>query len=179
MGIVTSVSLRAGHDFSKTKAASIRLQAGLGVEGDAHKGKTVQHLYHIRKDSTRPNLCQVHLIHAELFDELREKGFDISPGELGENVTTSDIDLLSLPTGTRLRLGTTAIVEVTGLRNPCVQMDRFRKGLMAATLDKDADGKLIRKAGIMSIVIADGTVHPGDAIKIELPRAPYRPLQPV
>ena len=179
MGVVTSVSLNGSHGFSKTKAASIRLLAGLGVDGDAHIGKTVQHLYHIRKDPTRPNLCQVHLIHAELFDELREKGFELSPGEIGENVTTSGLDLLSLPTGTRLRLGATAIVEVTGLRNPCVQMDRLKKGLMAATLEKDADGKLIRKAGIMSIVIADGTVTPGDAVDVVLPPKPYRPLQPV
>ena len=142
-------------------------------------GKTVQHLYHIRKDPTRPNLCQVHLIHAELFDELRARGFAVSAGELGENVTTSGIDLLALSTGTRLHLGATAIVEVTGLRNPCVQIDQFQKGLMAATLDKDADGNLIRKAGIMSIVLADGDVRPGDAIGVERPAGPHRPLQPV
>ena len=179
MGIVTSVSLRAGHDFTKTPAEMIRLLAGLGVEGDAHSGRTVQHLYHLRKDPTRPNLCQVHLIHAELFDELRGKGFAVSAGELGENVTTSGIDLLALPTGTRLRLGASAMVEVTGLRNPCVKIDQFQKGLMAATLDRDADGNLIRKAGIMSIVIADGEVRPNDAISVELPPLPHRPLQPV
>jgi MOSC domain-containing protein YiiM len=179
MGSVVSVSLRSGHHFSKTPSQSIRLLEGLGVEGDAHMGALVQHRYHVRKDPTRPNLCQVHLIHAELFDELRAKGFAVQPGELGENVTTSGIDLLALPTGARLRLGAHAVVEVTGLRNPCVQIDQFQKGLMAATLDKDAEGKLIRKAGIMSTVIAAGDVRPGDAIGVELPAAPHRPLQPV
>jgi MOSC domain-containing protein YiiM len=118
-------------------------------------------------------------MHAELFDELRAKGFAVQPGDLGENVTTSGIDLLALPTGTRLHLGATAVVEVTGLRNPCIQIDDFQKGLMAATLDKDAGGNLIRKAGIMSIVLADGDVRPGDAVRVELPGAPHRPLQPV
>src|SRR5882757_1091307 len=118
-------------------------------------------------------------MHAELFDELRAKGFSVQPGDLGENVTTADIDLLALPTGTRLHLGTTAVVEVTGSRNPCVQIDTFQKGLMAATLDKDAAGNLIRKAGVMSIVLADGEVRPGDAVRIELPDTPRRRLQPV
>jgi MOSC domain-containing protein YiiM len=179
MGSVVSVSRRAGHHFSKTASPSIRLLRGLGVEGDAHMGATVRHRYHVRKDPTRPNLCQVHLLHSELFEELRAMGFAVSPGELGENVTTSGIDLLALPTGARLHLGTGAIVEVTGLRNPCIQIDHFQKGLMAATLDRDADGNLIRKAGIMSIVLADGDVRPGDAIRAELPDMPHRPLLPV
>ena len=178
-GRVVSVSLGAGHHFSKTPSASIRLLTGLGVAGDAHMGATVKHRYHVRKDPTQPNLRQVHLIHAELFDELRAMGFAVNAGELGENVTTSDIDLLGLSTGTRLHLGDSAIVEVTGLRNPCVQIDQFQKGLMAATLDKDADGQLIRKTGIMGIVLADGEVHPGDAIRVEPPQGPHRPLQPV
>jgi MOSC domain-containing protein YiiM len=133
----------------------------------------------VRKDPTQPKLRHVHMIHAELFDELRALGFAVSAGELGENVTTSGIDLLGLSAGTRLHLGASAIVEVTGLRNPCVQIDQFQKGLMAATLDKDADGQLIRKTGIMSIVLADGEVHPGDAICVEPPQGPHRPLQPV
>jgi MOSC domain-containing protein YiiM len=178
-GGVVSVSLRAGHHVSKTPNASIRLLTGLGVEGDAHMGETVKHRSRVRKDPTQPNLRQVHLIHAELFCELRAKGFVVSAGELGENVTTSGIDLLALSTGTRLHLGASAIVEVTGLRNPCVQIDQFQKGLMAATLDKDADGNLIRKAGIMCIVLADGDVRPGDAIDVERPKGPHRPLQPV
>jgi MOSC domain-containing protein YiiM len=179
MGRVVSVSLGSGHHFSKAPSQNIRLLEGLGVEGDAHMGALVQHRYHVRKDPTRQNLCQVHLIHSELFDELRAKGFAVQPGELGENVATSGIDLLALPTGARLRLGGHAVVEVTGLRNPCVQINRFQKGLMAATLDKDAEGNLIRKAGVMGIVIAAGDVRPGDAIGVELPAAPHRPLQPV
>jgi MOSC domain-containing protein YiiM len=179
MGSVAAVSLRSGHHFSKTPSLGIRLLAGLGVAGDGHMGVTVQHRSRVRKDPTQPNLRQVHLMHAELFDELRTKGYLVKPGDLGENVTTSGIDLLALPAGTRLHLGTVAVVEITGLRNPCIQLDTFQKGLMAATLDKDADGNLIRKAGIMSIVIAEGDVRPGDAIRVELPDMPHRPLQPV
>jgi MOSC domain-containing protein YiiM len=179
MGSIVAVSLRSGHHFSKTPSLSIRLLSGLGVAGDAHMGETVKHRSRVRKDPAQPNLRQVHLIHAELFDELRTKGFAVKPGELGENVTTSGIDLLGLPTGTRLRLGASAVVEITGLRNPCIQIDNFQSGLMAATLDRDAGGNLVRKAGIMGIVIADGDVRPGDAIGIEMPAAPHRPLQPV
>jgi MOSC domain-containing protein YiiM len=179
MGRVVAVSLRAGHHFSKTPALSIRLREGLGVDGDGHLGETVQHRSRVRKDPTQPNLRQVHLIHAELFDELGAKGFVVRPGELGENITTSGLDLLALPTGARLHVGASAIVEITGLRNPCVQIDDFQKGLMAATLDKGADGRLVRKAGIMSIVIAGGDVRPGDTISVDLPNAPHRPLQPV
>ena len=177
MGNVVSVSLGRGHYFSKTPSLSIRLLTGLGVAGDAHMGETVKHRSRVRRDPTQPNLRQVHLIHAELLEELRGKGFGVAPGDLGENVTTSGIDLLALPGGTRMYLGATAVVEVTGLRNPCVQIDGFQKGLMAATLDKDADGNLIRKAGIMSIVIAGGDVRPGDTISVDLPNAPHRPLQ--
>jgi MOSC domain-containing protein YiiM len=176
---VLAVSLGHGHHFSKTPSLSIRLLTGLGVDGDAHMGETVKHRSRVRKDPTRPNLRQVHLMHAELFDELRVKGFAVQPADLGENVTTSGIDLLALPAGTRLHLGATAVVEVTGLRNPCVQIDGFQKGLMAATLDRDADGNLIRKAGVMSIVLADGDVRPGDAVRVELPPTPHRPLLPV
>ena len=179
MSSVLAVSLRHGHHFSKTPALSIRLLTGLGVAGDAHMGETVKHRSRVRKDPTQPNLRQVHLMHAELFNELRDKGFAVQPGDLGENVTTSGIDLLALPTSTRLRLGATAVVEVTGLRNPCIQIDNFQKGLMAATLDKDAAGNLVRKAGIMSIVIAEGDVRPGDKIRIEWPDVPHRPLLPV
>jgi MOSC domain-containing protein YiiM len=179
MSSVVAVSLRAGHHFSKTPGLGIRLLTGLGVAGDAHMGETVKHRSRVRKDPTQPNLRQVHLMHAELFSELRAKGFAVQPGDLGENITTSGIDLLALPTGTRLHLGTSAVVEITGLRNPCIQLDYFKQGLMAATLDKDADGHLIRKAGIMSIVISDGDVRPGDAIGVEMPAAPHRALQPV
>jgi MOSC domain-containing protein YiiM len=179
MSSVIAVSLRAGHHFSKTPSLSIRLLKGLGVAGDAHMGETVKHRSRVRKDPTQPNLRQVHLIHAELFKELRTRGFRVQPGDLGENVTTSGLDLLALPTGTRLHLGPSAVLQITGLRNPCIQIDGFQRGLMAATLDKDADGNLIRKAGIMSIVLADGDVRPGDAIDVELPALPHQPLLPV
>jgi len=176
---VVAVSLRAGHHFSKTPALSIRLLEGLGVEGDAHMGATVRHRYKVRQDPSLPNLCQVHLIHAELFDELRDNGFVVRPGDLGENITTSGLDLLALPTGTRLHLGDSAVVAITGLRSPCVQIDKFQQGLMAATLDRNADGKLLRKAGIMGIVIAGGEVRPADTIRVEWPDPPHRPLEPV
>jgi MOSC domain-containing protein YiiM len=179
MGSVIAVSSRTGHHFSKTPSLSIRLLKGLGVAGDAHMGETVKHRSRVRKDPTQPNLRQVHLMHAELFDELRAKGFVVRSGELGENVTTSGIDLLALPAGTRLHLGASAVVELTGLRNPCIQIDNFQQGLMAATLDKDANGNLVRKAGIMSIVISEGDVRPGDAIGVEMPAEPHRALQVV
>jgi MOSC domain-containing protein YiiM len=179
MGSVIAVSSRIGHHFSKTPSLSIRLLKGLGVAGDAHMGETVKHRSRVRKDPTQPNLRQVHLMHAELFDELRAKGFVVRPSELGENVTTSGIDLLALPSGTRLHLGASAVVEITGLRNPCIQIDRFQKGLMAATRDRDADGNLMRKAGVMSVVISEGDVRPGDAIDVELPAEPHRALQVV
>jgi MOSC domain-containing protein YiiM len=179
MGAVIAVSLRKGHHFSKTNSLSIRLLKGLGVDGDAHMGETVKHRSRVAKDPTQPNLRQVHLLHEELFDELQAKAFIVRPGDMGENVTTRGIDLLGLPTGTRLHLGEAVIVEITGLRNPCVQIDRFQQGLMAATLDRDADGNLIRKAGVMGIVLAGGDVRPGDAIKIALPAEPHRRLQPV
>jgi MOSC domain-containing protein YiiM len=179
MSIVTAVSLSKGHHFSKPNALEIRLLSGLGVAGDAHLGVTVKHRSRVAKDPTQPNLRQVHLLHEELFDELQARNFIVKPGEMGENVTTRGVDLLGLPTGTRLHLGQHAVVEVTGLRNPCVQIDRFQQGLMAATLDKDADGNLIRKAGVMSVVLADGDVRAGDAIRIVLPDGPHRPLQPV
>jgi MOSC domain-containing protein YiiM len=140
---------------------------------------TVKHRSRVRRDPSQPNLRQVHLVHFELFDDLRGKGFSVVPGDIGENVTTRGIDLLALPTGARLRLGDTATVEITGLRNPCVQLDGFQKGLMAATLDKDPAGNLIRLAGVMGVVLIGGEVRPGDAITVELPADPHRPLQPV
>lgn len=179
MGSVVGVSLRSGHRFGKTPSPGIRLLVGLGVEGDAHMGERVRHLYDVRKDANRPNLRQVHLIHAELFCELRGKGFDVHAGELGENVTTSGVDLLALPAATRLHLGERAVVEITGLRDPCIQIEKFQKGLMAAMLDRDADGRLIRKSGVMSIVISGGEVRPGDPVGIEWPAGPRRALQPV
>jgi MOSC domain-containing protein YiiM len=176
---VVGVSCDGEHNFSKRAQPSIRLIAGLGVLGDAHAGATVQHLSRLKRDPTSPNLRQVHLIHAELHDELRAMGFRVEPGDMGENVTTCGVNLLGLPANVRLHIGADAIVEVKGLRNPCLQLDDFQQGLMAATLDKDANGGLIRKAGVMAIVIASGEVKPGDAIEVEFPEGPRLALAPV
>lgn len=178
-GAVIAVARSATHTMSKSVAASIRLLAGLGVEGDAHQGERVKHRSRVARDPTQPNLRQVHLIHRELFDELRASGFDLAPGQMGENVTTAGVDLLALPAGARLRLGAAAVVEVTGLRNPCAQLDRIQPGLMKATLDRDADGNLVRKAGIMAVVIEGGEIRSGDPIAVELPPQPHTPLAPV
>jgi MOSC domain-containing protein YiiM len=178
-GSVVAVACAGGHGFSKPPVRSIRLLAGLGVEGDAHAGVTVKHRSRVARDPSQPNLRQVHLIHAELFGELAEAGFAVGPGELGENVTSSGIDLLGLPAGTRLLLGDTAVVEVTGLRNPCLQLDRFRPGLMAAVLGRDAEGGRVRKAGVMAVVLSGGDVRAGHAIRVELPALPHRGLEVV
>ena len=178
-GMVSAVCRSPTHSLTKPIADSIRLIAGLGVEGDVHQGATVKHLSRILKFGNAPNLRQVHLMHAELFDELRDAGFDVWAGRMGENVTTRGVDLLGLPTGARLHLGSDAVVEITGLRNPCRQLDKLQPGLMAATLARDVAGNLIRKAGVMGIVLAGGEVSEGDAITIELPAPPYHPLAPV
>ncbi|SRR6266498_4184211 len=178
-GFVTAVSRSVAHTFSKSNQASIRLLTGLGVDGDAHMGETVKHCSRIARDPTQPNFRQVHLIHAELLEELRVVGLAVSAGQIGENITTEGVDLLELPTGTRLHLGETAVVEVTGLRNPCAQLDRFQPGLMAAMLGRDEYGNLIRKAGVMGIVLAEGQVRPGDPIRVALPPEPHRPLERV
>ena len=176
---ITAVSVSQTHTFSKSNQPSIHLIAGLGVEGDAHLGETVKHRSRVARDPSQPNLRQVHLIHSELHDELQTAGFDVTPGKMGENVTTRGIDLLALPTGTKLCLGSTAIVKVTGLRNPCKQLDAYQEGLMAATLDHDDKGNLILKAGIMAIVLQGGDVQPGDTIVVELPPEPHQPLERV
>ncbi|MGH3263357.1 MAG: MOSC domain-containing protein [Trebonia sp.] len=167
------------HTFSKPGQESIQLLAGLGVKGDAHAGVTVKHRSRVARDPSQPNLRQVHLIHAELHDDLRAAGFAVAAGDMGENVTTRGLDLLGLPAGTRLRLGGSAVVEVTGLRNPCRQLDDFEPGLMRAVLGRARDGRVIRKAGVMGIVLAAGTVRPGDPIRVELPALPHQPLLPV
>jgi MOSC domain-containing protein YiiM len=165
--------------MAKPEREVIVLVAGHGVDGDVHAGATVKHRSRVRRDANAPNLRQVHLIHAELHDELRAAGFEVLPGQMGENVTTRGVDLLRLPAGTRLRLGADAVVEVTGLRNPCVQLDGIQPGLMNANLARDAEGNLIRKAGVMSVVVASGEVIPGDPIEVEPPPEPHRPLEPV
>lgn len=176
---VTSVNSRSAHAVSKDVQPSIWLLTGKGVAGDAHFGTTVQHRSRIARDPSQPNLRQVHLIHAELHDELQQAGFEVEAGAMGENVTTRGVDLLALPRGARLRLGVDAVVELTGLRNPCAQLDGLQPGLMAATLDRDADGELVRKAGVMAVVIEDGVVQAGDPIHVALPPAPHQSLQPV
>ena len=177
-GLVAAVSRSATHTVSKPHRETIRLLAGLGVEGDAHAGETVKHRARVARDPSQPNLRQVHLIHVELYEELRAGGFVIATGQMGENVTTRGVDLLGLPVGTRLHLRD-AIVEVTGLRNPCAQLDRIQPGLLEATLDRDDQGNLIRKAGIMGIVVTGGEVSPGDRIRVELPPGPHPSLEPV
>lgn len=176
---VISVSRKLAHDFSKPPCDVIRLIEGLGVEGDAHLGKTVQHLSRIARDPTVPNLRQVHLIPAELHDELNASGFNVAAGDLGENITTRGIDLIRLPKGTQLHIGDAAIVEVTGLRNPCHQIEKFQDGLLKACLGRDTDGNLIRKTGVMSVILSGGEVRAGDAIRVVLPVEPHQPLEVV
>jgi MOSC domain-containing protein YiiM len=178
-GSVVAVCQSATHTMSKPKVSKIRVLEGLGVEGDAHQGVTVKHRSRVAKDPTQPNLRQVHLIHSELFGELRAKGFDMTEGQMGENITTRGLDLLALPKGTKLHVGQTAVLEVTGLRNPCLQLDGLLQGLMAAVLDRDAEGNLIRKAGVMTIVLESGEVFPGNTIQVELPSRPHQALQVV
>jgi MOSC domain-containing protein YiiM len=178
-GVVIAVSCSPRHTRRKENQLMIRLVEGQGVEGDAHSGPTVKHRSRLARTPRAPNLRQVHLMHAELHDELQARRLPVAPGEMGENVTTRGIDLLSLPAGTRLRLGDAAILEVTGLRNPCKQLDDIHPGLMAATLARSPGGELIRKAGVMSIVLAGGEVRPGDPIRIDLPEPPHRALEPV
>lgn len=179
IGIVEAVAGSGTHSMAKPHRPVIRLVAGIGVAGDAHAGATVKHRSRVTRDPTQPNLRQVHLIHGELHDELRAAGFVVAPGQMGENVTTRRVDLLVLPTGSRLHLGGGAVVEVTGLRNPCRQLDGIQPGLMAATLARDEAGNLVRKAGVMAVVLVGGEVRPGDPIRVELPATPHRPLAPV
>jgi MOSC domain-containing protein YiiM len=178
-GTVVAVHRDTRHRFSKATEPSIRLLAGLGVEGDAHAGATVQHRSRKRWRPDAPNLRQVHLLQSELFAEVAADGFEVAPGDLGENVTTSGVDLLGLPRGTRFRLGAEAVVEVTGLRSPCVQIDRFRPGLQAAVVDRDAAGDLVRRTGVMAVVAVAGVVAADDPVVVVLPDGPHRSLVPV
>lgn len=176
---IVAVSLSPKHNFSKENKEVINLIKGFGVEGDAHAGESVKHRSRFVKDRFIPNLRQVHLIHKELFDELADKGFQVNSGELGENITTENIDLLSLPKDTILKIGENAEIQITGLRNPCKQIDKFQDGLMQAVLDKDENGELVRKAGIMAIVIKNGEVKVGDFIEVKLPNEPFEKLDRV
>lgn len=177
--IVVNVAASATHSFSKHSAPHIHLLAGLGVHGDAHSGVTVKHRSRVARDPTQPNLRQVHLLQGELLDKLRQRGFVVAASQIGENILTRNLVLLDLPTDTELQIGETAIVKITGLRNPCAQLDAFSSGLMAAVLDRDDQGGLIRKCGVMAIVIQDGFVRPADHIRVTLPSLPYRKLEPV
>lgn len=176
---VTAVSLDATHSFSKNPVEQITLLEGLGVEGDAHCGVKVQHRSRVKQNPDQPNLRQVHLIQGELFEELRVKGFSVGPSELGENITTSGIDLLNLPTDSELAIGESAVVRLTGLRNPCSQIEAFQPGLLAAVLDRDANGGIVRKSGVMGVVIKGGLVRNGDTISVTLPALPHQALQKV
>jgi len=178
-GIVVAVSRSPAHTVSKPTQPEIQLLAGLGVDGDAHLGTTVQHRSRVARDPSQPNLRQVHLIHAELYDELVATGFDVSYGRLGENITTLGVDLLGLPTGAQLLLGSGTVIEITGLRNPCVQLNGVAPGLLAAVVDRAPDGTVIRRCGIMGVVLTSGPVRPGDPIRIIAPGEPHRPLEPV
>jgi MOSC domain-containing protein YiiM len=178
-GRVVAVHRSAHHGFSKAPVGAVELLVGLGVRGDAHSGTNVQHRSRVARDPSQPNLRQVHLIAAELFDDLADGGFEVEPGDLGENVTTAGLDLLALPTGTTLHLGAHARIELTGLRNPCVQIDAFRHGLLGAVVDRDADGRLVRKAGVMAVVVVGGAVRAGDEVAVSLPPGRHRPLEVV
>jgi MOSC domain-containing protein YiiM len=178
-GSVEAVHLSPSHTFTKAVKERVRLVAGLGVDGDVHLGATVQHRSRVVIDPAQPNLRQVHLIHGELHDELRAAGFRVGAGDMGENITTRGIDLLSLPTGTVLRIGESALVAITGLRNPCKQLDDFESGLLGAVLDRDDDGRVVRKAGVMGVVLLGGVVETGDRIEHQAPPGPPRPLERV
>jgi MOSC domain-containing protein YiiM len=178
-GRVVAVSRDSSHDFSKPVVDEVTLLEGLGVEGDAHAGRTVQHRSRVARDPSQPNLRQVHLIHAELFDEVAEVGFAVAPGEMGENITTRGIDLLGLSTGALLHLGADACVRVTGLRNPCQQINDFEPGLLREVLGRAEDGSVRRRGGVMAVVVSGGTVRAGDRIRVENPAGDHQPLGPV
>jgi len=178
-GSILALSRSAAHAFSKKAESRLTLIEGRGVEGDAHAGVTVQHRSRVARDPSQPNLRQVHLLHDELLRELNERGFPIHAGMLGENVTTSGVDLLALPAGTRLRLGAAAVVELTGLRNPCSQIEGFHEGLLAAVVQRGPDGRVSRKAGVMAIVVRGGVIATGDPIEVEFPAQPHHPLEVV
>ena len=177
-GAVVAVSRCPDHGFSKAPQLEIHLLEGLGVEGDAHAGRTVQHLYRVKLDAEAPNLAQVHFLHAELFDEMAAQGYELEAGAMGENVLTRGLDLLAMPTGATFRIGE-AIVEISGIRDPCRKIDRLGKGLTKALFGRDGSGRLLRKAGIMGVVRRGGAVRPGDAIAVALPPQPHRPLEVV
>lgn len=174
-----ALSKDQGHHFSKKTCTSLVFLEGLGIEGDAHCGETVKHRSRVKADPTQPNLRQVHLIHSELISELKSQGFNVEAGTMGENILTEGIDLLALPKNALLKLGNDVVLRVTGLRNPCAQLDNYQQGLTQAVLDKDSEGNLVRKAGVMAVVENGGTVNLNDQIKLELPSNPHEKLERV
>ncbi|MEI7624224.1 MAG: MOSC domain-containing protein [Actinomycetes bacterium] len=179
VGTVTSLHSDSGHNFSKPSIAEAVFLAGVGIEGDAHSGPTTQHLSRQKKDASRPNLRQVHLVASELHEELRADGFDVPFGAFGENLTTSGLDLGELPVGSTLRLGDDVIIALTGFRDPCSQIDKFQEGLRAAVSFKPETGPQLFRNGVMSVVVRGGTVRVGDTIKVALPAEPHQPMQKV
>jgi MOSC domain-containing protein YiiM len=179
MAEVVAVAKSVTHGFSKQVASSIDVLAGEGVSGDCHSGVTVKHRSRVVRDPTQPNLRQVHLIHSELFDELATQGYTVGPAVLGENITTRGIDLLALPQNALLHIGSTAVVEITGLRNPCQQIDDFQAGLVSKVLIKEQFGNWIRKTGVMGIVKHSGSIFPGDEVVVELPAGQHIPLEKI
>jgi MOSC domain-containing protein YiiM len=178
-GTVAAVCAGAAHGPLKPRRATIELLSGLGVRGDAHAGVTVQHRSRARAHPGQPNRRQVHLLARELHEELAARGFPVAAGQMGENVLTAGVDLLDLPRGTRLHLGDEAVVELTGLRNPCTQLDGVQPGLMAAVLGRTPGGALVRRAGVMAIVVRSGRVAAGDGIEAVRPEGPFVALEPV
>lgn len=178
-GSVVAVHRSGDHSFSKARTDVVTLVAGMGVQGDAHYGARVKHRGRVKSDPEQPNLRQVHLMHRELFDELALAGFRVRPGELGENITTEGIDLLNLPVGAVLRLGREALIVITGLRNPCKQIDNFQSGLLTEVIDKTESGELVRKAGVMAVVVQSGDVRSSDQVHVSLPPPPHGTLVPV
>lgn len=176
---VIAVACDRGHNFSKPLQPSITLVKNLGVKDDAHMGRTVQHIYDKKKNPNAPNLRQVHLMPGELFDELKPKGFEVLPGQMGENITTQGVDLLNLSQGAKLKIGNDAIIEITGLRTPCSKLNKLSPGLMKALIEKDVDGGPSFKAGVMAIVLEGGAISPGDMIRYLNPDAAFQKLKPV
>ena len=174
---VIALASDTGHNFSKITKPVITLVAGFGVQGDAHAGKTVQHLSDKKKNPQAPNLRQVHLIHSELFDELAEQGIDVQPGQMGENIVTRGIDLLGLAEGTQLKFPSGAVIQITGLRSPCKKLNTIHPNLLKAVVEKRADGSVQMKSGVMSIVLESGDIHAGDGIQIVVPKGEHKPLQ--
>ena len=174
---VLALSLSPTHTFSKSPQQRLKLVAEHGVEGDAHFGVTVKHRSRVAKNPDAPNLRQVHLIHQEMLDRVASSGLDLKPGDIGENILTAGVDLLALSRGARLQMGS-AEVEVTGLRNPCLQLDNFKPGLRRAFLQKRANGEIIRLAGVMAIVAKTGEVSLDDLSKVTSPTT-HTPLEVV